>query len=228
MMKTPVNKYTLRNHFTYNWWKYLLAILAGTVLVSLLFTVTAPRVPDNKKVEFYIYGLADAKALDAYMNRVHEEDLPDMEVVSALTMIQDENYGPMQLTTYIAVGEGDVYLLPRDEFISMAGSGAFLPLERDEALMAFFTDAGIDLRRGWRTLADSDETHLYGIPADLLPSLSTLCYAKNGYLAVLLNGGNTDNTLRFLRRLCRDMIAEPEGAAPEASPEAVSVPSAAP
>ena len=215
-MKTPVNKSTFRHHLQYNWWKYILAILAGTVLVDLLFTVTAPRVPDDKKVEFYIYGYADNNALTDYVDRIHAEEMADMESMSFLTIVQDDQYGPMQLTTYIAVSEGDLYLLPRDEFITMASSGCFYPLEDDGELMNFFTEAGIDLRRGWRTLSDSDETHLYGIPMDLLPSLSQLCYAKDGYLCVLMNGGNTENTLKFLRILCRDMLPEP---APAPEPE---------
>lgn len=215
-MKTPVNKNTLKHHFQYNWWKYVIAILAGTVLVNLIFTVTAPRIPDNKKVDFYIYGYSDNNALTEYMDRIHAEEMADMESMSFLTIVQDEQYGPMMLTTYIAVSEGDLYLLPRDEFISMASSGCFYPLEKDDELMKFFTDAGIDLRRGWRTLSDSEETHLYGIPMDLLPSLSRMCYAKDGYLTVLLNGGNTENTLKFLRILCRDTLAEPE---PSPAPE---------
>ena len=63
-----------------------------------------------------------------------------------------------------------------------------MPLEDDEELMAIFNEAGIDLRRGWRTLSESDETHLYGIPVDVLPGLYSLCYAENGYLAVLSCG----------------------------------------
>ena len=55
-MRTPVNGRTLRQHFTYNWWKYLLVIACGIFLVDLLFTVTAPRTPEDKKVEFYVYG----------------------------------------------------------------------------------------------------------------------------------------------------------------------------
>ena len=196
----------------YNWWKYVMAILAGTVLVNLIFTVTAPRVPEDKKVDFYIYGYADSNALTDYMDRVHAEEMSDMESLSFLTILQDDTYGPMQLSTYIAVQEGDLYLLPRDEFITMASSGCFCPLEDDEELMNFFTEAGIDLRRGWRTLSDSDETHLYGIPSDLLPSLSRYCYAKDGYLCILANGGNTENTLKFLRILSRDTLAKPESA----------------
>lgn len=211
-MKTPLNAETLKQHFTYSWWKYILVLVAGIFLVSLVFTVTAPRIPENKKVDFYIYGLSDSEAANAYMEKVRAEEMPDMESMSAVMLTQDATYGPMQLMTYMAAAEGDLYLLPRDEFLSFSSSGAFLPLEGDEELMGIFNEAGIDLRRGWRTLSDSEETHLYGIPADTLPGLDSLCYAPNGYLSVLSAGGNDENTLKFLRRLCRDMITAPETA----------------
>ena len=208
-MNTPITARSLKHHFHYNWWKYLIVLLAGTFLVDLLFTVTAPRIPDEKKVELYVFGYALDADLTAYIDRVHEEEMPEMEAMSAVISYPDETYGPMLLTTYLAAREGDVYLLPREDFLSVSSQAAFLPLEGDAELMALFSDAGLDLRRGWRTLPDSDETHLYGIPMDLLPGLSSLCYVDNGFLAVLSYGGNTENALKFLRILCRGMIGGP-------------------
>ena len=209
-MKTPINAETLRHHFTYSWWKYVLVLIAGIFLVNLIFTVTTPRIPEDKRVDFYIYGLSDSESLNAYMEKIRSEEMPDMEIMTSLTMFPNDAYGPMQLMTYMSAQEGDVFLLTRDEFLSYASSGAFLPLEDDEELMGIFNEAGIDLRRGWRTLADSDETHLYGIPADMLPGLNALCYADNGFLTVTVYNGNQENVMKFLRILCRDMLIAPE------------------
>ena len=219
-MKTPVNSQTLKHHFTYSWWKYLLVLIAGIFAVNLIFTVTAPRIPDEKKVEFYVYGLVDEQGLSAYMERVRVNEMPEMESMTYVSFYQDDTYGPMQLMTHVAAREGDVYLLRRDDFLSYASAGAFMPLEDDEELMAFFSDAGVDLRRGWRTLTESDETHLYGIPADVLPGLNYLCYAENGYLSVLAANGNDEKVMKFLRILCRDMITAPEETAEPAEQEA--------
>ena len=209
-MKTPVNARTLKNHFTYSWWKYLLTLIAGIFLVNLIFTVTAPRIPEDKRVDFYISGLADENAVNAYMEEIRTREMPDQESMSCVILTGDETYGAMQLATYMAAQEGDLYLLPRDDFLSYASGGAFLPLEENAELMAIFNQAGVDLRRGWRTLPDSDETHLYGIPADVLPGLNTMCYAENGFLAVLAFSRNDENVLKFLQCLCRDMITAPE------------------
>lgn len=219
-MKTPLNVKTLKTHFTYSWWKYLIALIAGTFLVNLIFTITSPRIPEEKKVDFYIYGYSDSESLNAYMEEVRKTEMPDMEKMESLTMTIDATYGPMQLSTYIYAKEGDLYLLPREEFLSYAAMGIFVPLEDDEELMALFAASGADLRRGWRTLSDSDETHLFGIPLDAVPGLQTKCYTQNGYLSILITGGNTENSLKFLRILCRDHLTAPEAAEPATEPEA--------
>ena len=163
-MKTPVNGDTIRQHMTYSWWKYVITAVLVVFGVNLLYAVTTYRSPEDKKVLLYIYGYGDETALRSYMSSVREEKMPDMEEMNALILTTDSTYGPMQLTTYIAASEGDVYILPRDHFISLASDGAFLELEGDETLLAMFTEAGASLQSGWRRETESGETHLYGIP----------------------------------------------------------------
>ena len=225
MLKTPVNARTLKNHFAYSWWIYLAVLIAGTFVVDLLFTVTAPRIPEDKKVELYVYGYTDPQALNDYLENVRLTEMPDMEQMDAQTLTLDSTYGPMQLTTYMAAGEGDLYMLPREEFLSFSASGAFVALEEDQELMDFFTQAGKDLRRGWRTLNETDERHLFGIPLDCIPGLSQVAVAQDGFLSVVVNGGNTDNAMKLLKILCRDYISEPE---PTPEPEPDPNPTAAP
>ncbi len=207
-MKTPVNAGTLRQHLTYSWWKYALMIILGTLAVNLLYTVTAYRSPAEKKVELYVYGLADEQKLKAYMEEVQSEKMPDMEEMNVLLLTTDATYGPMQLSTYIAAGEGDLYILPRDEFVSLASSGAWLPLEDEQELVTLLSGAGVNLQSGWRRDADTGVSHLYGIPIAKLPGLADYLYVENGYLCALISGGNDENTFRFLRILCEDMLKE--------------------
>lgn len=208
-MKTPVNGNTIRQHMTYSWWKYVLLAILVVFGVNLYYTVTTYKPPETKKVDMYVYGYADDAALNAYMASVQQEKMSDMEEMRSLVMTTDATYGPMQLTTYIAASEGDIYVLPRDQYISLASEGAFLELENDEALMNLFTEAGASLQSGWRKNTGIGETHLYGIPLSKLPGLSRYCAVENGFIAVLVNNGNDENVLRFLRILCEDMIADP-------------------
>ena len=211
-MKTPVNAKSIRQHLTYAWWKYALVIILGAVAVNLYFTVTVYRPPEDKKVSLYLYGLGDEPGLNSYMASVREEKMPEMEEMNALLLATDATYGPMQLTTYIAAAEGDLYLLPRDQFISFASSGAWLPLENDAELTSLFTSREISLQSGWRRDAESGESHLYGIPVSKLPGLSRYAAVENGFLCILVTNGNDENVLRFLRILCEDMLQEPEPA----------------
>ena len=207
-MKTPINSRTLKQHLTYSWWKYLLVTVLAFGLVDLLYSVTAYRSPADKRVEFYVYGQMDQEKLTAYMENIRKTEMEDMEVMTPLQLLDDRYYGSMQLMTYMAVGEGDVYLLPRDEFVTGASGGSFLPLEEDKELMALFDAAGISLQNGWRKNTETGENHLCGIPQNKLPGLSRYAKATDGYLCAIVNGGNDANALKFLRILCRDMLNE--------------------
>ena len=104
----------------------------------------------------------------------------------------------------------DLYLLSREEFLSYAASGSLVPLENDTELIAMFDAAGVSLQSGWRRETDTGENHLYGIPQDKLPGLAKYAWAQDGYLCMIVTGGNQENTARFLRILTREMITAPD------------------
>ena len=213
-MKTPLNAKTLKHHLAYSWWKYLLIGLISFGLVDLLYSVTAYRPPREKTLGFYIYGYMDEPGLTAWMDNVRETEMTDMEEIRPQMLLDDDTYGPMQLMTYLAAGEGDIYLLPREEFLSNAANGALIPLEEDAELMSLFDAAGISLQSGWRRETETGETHLFGIPQDKLPGLSRYALAKDGFLCIIITSRNTENAAKLLRILCRDMISSsPEEAA---------------
>ena len=209
-MKTPVTSRTLKQHITYNCWKYLLILLLSFGLVDLLYSVTAYRPPREKTLGLYVYGYTAEEALNGYLDNIRETQMPDMETISSVMMTTDDTYGPMQLMTYMAAGEGDLYLLPREQFLNYASSGSLVPLEDDTELVSVFDAAGISLQSGWRRNTETGETHLYGIPQSKLPGLDQYAYAQDGYLCQLITGGNAENASKLLHILCRDMIAEPQ------------------
>ena len=208
-MKTPVTSKSLREHFTYNWWVYLLIALLAFGLVDLLYTVTAYRSPRDKTIGFYVYGYVNDTGMSAYMDNIRETEMSDMEEMTSVMLSMDDTYGPMQLMTYLAAGEGDIYMLPREQFLNYSMSGSMAPLENDTELMALFDAAGVNLQSGWRKETETGENHLYGIPQDKLPGLIQYAYAQDGFLCVPLTGGNQENAMKFLRILCRDMLTAP-------------------
>ena len=217
-MKTPFNSQALKYHLAYSWWKYLLIVLLSFGLVDLLYSVTAYRPPRDKTVGFFVYGYMDEARLSDYMNNIRETEMSDMEEMNSQLLIDDSTYGPMQLMTYLAAGEGDVYLLPREEFLSNAANGALVPLENDAELLSIFDAAGVNLQSGWRRETETGDTHLYGIPQDRLPGLAQYAYSQDGYLCLIISGRNTENAAKFLRILCRDMIVAPPADETSSSP----------
>ena len=216
-MKTPVNAESLRHHLAYNWWKYLLILAVGFGLVDLVYSVTAYRPPREKTLGLYICGLSDDAKLTAYLDGVRETELSDMEMLSAQTLLQGDAYSSMQLTTYLAAGEGDIYAFTREDFLAFAERGALVPLEGDEELTGIFDSAGVSLQSGWRRETETGETHLYGIPLDKLPGFSQYIYVQDGFLAMTVTGGNAENAGILMRILCRDMIAAPPAEEPPPS-----------
>ena len=208
-MKTPVTSKSLRQHFTYNWWVYLLIALLAFGLVDLLYTVTAYRSPRDKTIGFYVYGYVNDTGMSAYMDNIRETEMSDMEEMTPVMLAMDDTYGPMQLMTYLSAGEGDIYMLPREQFLNYSMGGSMVPLENDAELMALFDAAGVNLQSGWRKETETGENHLYGIPQDKLPGLIQYAYAQDGFLCVPLTGGNQENAMKFLRILCRDMLTAP-------------------
>ena len=133
-MKTPVTSKSLRQHFTYNWWVYLLIALLAFGLVDLLYTVTAYRSPRDKTIGFYVYGYVNDTGMSAYMDNIRETEMSDMEEMSSVMLAMDDTYGPMQLMTYLSAGEGDVYMLPREQFLNYSMSGSMVPQSTEKGL----------------------------------------------------------------------------------------------
>ena len=71
-MKTPLTKERLQSHFQYDWWKYLLSVLLCFLGWNLLFAVTAPQVPEEKKLDLMAYAVGDQEAAGAWLEELRE------------------------------------------------------------------------------------------------------------------------------------------------------------
>lgn len=210
-MKTPLTKKRLTDHFTYAWWKYALVLLLAFTGWNLIYSMTQPRVPEEKKIIVGMYGMGTSYYLDDYMLEVQREHLPEMEDVSPMDIMPDETYGDMVLTTRIIANECDIYILPTTQFQNWAGQGGFQPLDEVlPELVADLEEAGISLSRGRRQNSETGEKHLYGIPLRDLPSAQKLLFTDTTdlYLCVFHKTGNDENVLKFADILVRDMMDE--------------------
>lgn len=209
-MKTPMTRQSIRQHFTYSWWKYILLVFLAVFGWNLVYTVTEYHPPADKKVDMYVFSFGEDGLMNAYMEQIRSTEMTDMEEMSCYFVGLDDTYTPMQLTTYIAAGEGHLYILPKEYFQSYAAQGAFIALEDIPGLTDSLKDAGISIDRGWRTEEDSGEKHLYGIPLANFPGLSAYIYdISDLYVSITVTNGNDENSIKFLQRFLTDMLEEP-------------------
>ena len=209
-MKTPMNMQSIRQHFPYAWWKYALLALLAIFGWNLIYTVTEYQPPNDKCVDLFIFGVGEEELLDAYMENIRASEMSDMEQMDSAFLMVDDTYTPMQLMTYIAAGEGHLYMLPKEYFQNYASQDVFMPLEDIPGLTDSLTAAGISFDRGWRTSEELHEKHLYGIPMANFPGLAPYAYGyENSFLCISVTNGNDANSIKFLQLFLEDMLEEP-------------------
>lgn len=212
-MKTPLNKEKIQNHITYSLWKYVLLSVIAVLGWNFIYSVTAYKAPEEKKIIFGVYAYNNETSMNAYMENIRQELMPDMEEMCVNSIMPDDTYGEMILSTRIAARDCDIYLLPRTQFQSYASQGAFMPLE--EALPDLIADleaAGVKLSRGYRASEElGGEKHQYAIPCADLPGVGSMLQidASDMYLCIFLETGNNDNVIKFFDQFVRDMMVEP-------------------
>lgn len=206
-IKTPINRKKIRTHITYNFWKYILVIAAAVFGWDLLYSMTAYKSPEDKRIDLYIQSpLVTEQRAEAFFQPIWEERVPDMEVVDAvmLTSSTQDYYGSMQLTVYIMAQEGDIYMLSSSDFKSFASQGVFLDLQPAIDEGKLHTE-GLDLSAGYVALIDDNglptgERQLFGIPAASLGGLAEGLGldTRDMVLSVTAFSGNEENVIRFL------------------------------
>ena len=214
--KTPLTRKKLSDHLTYHGWKYIL-LAAGAILGwNLIYTQTAYRVPQEKRIDVYIKSATTSQDVaDAFMEPIWKESVPEMELVSSTLLATNNDYtSEMQMGVWIAAGEGDIYILPSADFKSYASAGAFLELQGyvDDGTLQV---DGVDLSAGkvcaavgsdaqGNTVYD-DELKLYGIPLDSYYGyMEGMSLDNRGMvMCVLAANRNDENVLPFMGALLR-------------------------
>lgn len=221
-IKTPVTKENIKNHMTYSLWKYVLMAVLVMFGWSLIYTTTAYRSPQNKRIDVYIQSYtASTETADAFMEPVWKEMVPEMETVASVIMplIDDYNTG-MQIMAYVAAGDIDIFFMNEQYFKTYAGQGLFLPLE-EMVENGTINVSDVDLTTGYVTMVEEyDENerpvktsrHLFGIPLDSFYGFMGGMQLDNRgmYACVLTNNHNDENVIPFFNALLQAGRGEKE------------------
>ena len=209
-MLRSFQKARLKNHLMYDIWKYLLIIALCWFGWDLLYTTTAYRSPQDKRIDVYIMSAtASDDSMEAFLKPIWEEATPEVELVEGLSLLPggaDDYYANMNLTVKMAAGEGDIYFLPQDVFKNFALNGAFVPPDQ------YLNDGrinieGLDVEQRRLTLVDEESgeaaTQLYGIPTDSLYGFMDGMQFdnRNAVMCIAVNNGNDENVVTFFDAL---------------------------
>lgn len=201
---SPITKEKIKTHFQYSWWKYLLLVVLTLLLWNLLFTTTQYRSPEHLKVEFYVDAIETVETtanMEALLEDIHARVMPEMEEVTYTVLGLDETYGSMQLTVWVSAGQGDVYLLMKDRFLSLARNGGLVDLQPyiDNGTLPV---EGFALSKGQVANEYAGAKAQYGIPTDGLTGLSACGAVTEGsFLCMLAGNGNEEYAALFMREL---------------------------
>lgn len=206
MAQKRITKKWLKNHWTYSWWKYLLLVCVCVMGVNVLFTSTAYRPPEEKKIELYVCnGYVDQQSMQDQVSEVFFARFPEQEemTVMNINLASDDMYVQMQFTTYLAAQQGDVLMIPQSHVYQLAGEAA------DNAFLELtpYIESGVidpeALGVQPLKLKDSEGIEgVYAIPADTLYGLFELGNApENSYLCLTAFSGNEDTAAAVLSML---------------------------
>ena len=220
-LATPLTAKKVKDHFTYNAWKYLLAVVLSVFGWNMFYLQTEYRPPADKRLDIYLQGAGMSnEQVNAFFEPIWKKYVPAMEAVEHVIVLpsSQENYmTDVQLTTYLAAGQGDIYMLSSKDFKKYASQGAFLALEELVSAGDIKLE-GIDLRPGHVTYRDIErvdgqdviktESHLYGIPAKQLSGLKAALPLDTDdlYLSITHVSKNKDNAIAFLSGLIQETI----------------------
>lgn len=209
---------TIKHHFSYHWWQYALIVLLSLALWDMIYTQTAYRAPGERRIDIYVQT-AEPQSDEriAVLQAMGERLAPEVEEVNVMTVMPSgdfDMYAGVQLVTYLAAREGDIYVLGAEDFKRFAAQGAFLSLDGEDLQRA---DETKDLRAGvvlpMETQDDgtekpASESQLFGIPLAQFPGAAELLglSRQDAFLSVTHYCDNLDSTLAFINALLKEDV----------------------
>jgi maltose-binding protein MalE len=108
-----------------------------------------------------------------------------------------EYAGRQKLMVMLGSQSGDIYSFPKDEFESMAKTGAFLPLDDYTDLLKHFTKEQLE---EYTYTTEYDQTpRIYGVPVSDVESIgNTFFKTENSVMGVMAYSKNSEKAVEVL------------------------------
>lgn len=217
MPDTKLTWKNIRDHLRRYGVIYVALIVLAAVGSNLLWTMTTPRVPDERRVLCY---LADAYTDPVPLNAVAGELLmeaqafdPDLRAVEFESLMfadpKNDYTGIMLLMARLATGEGDLFLAGPDAMDALLQADACLPLDDYwnvgwlHQLEPYYADI-VDEETGESVRV------IAGLKLDSLDALYDLraMYNEGACLVVAVNGTNIETSMKTAELLVKRLEGE--------------------
>ncbi|MDR2515018.1 MAG: hypothetical protein LBD02_07435 [Christensenellaceae bacterium] len=168
-----IHKDSLKNHFSYSWWAYLLAFVLLWGFWSFAYSATRYVPPREKSLTINFVGSYVPQEFLDEVVALGLAAFPELEQIEAFGITFDEAndaenayLAEQKLQVMIAANESDLFFIDKSLLAPYAGMGAFAPLDdllAGGALAGSFSAE--ELSRGRVNSAELGE-HLFGLPAE--------------------------------------------------------------
>ena len=225
----PDTKFTwanLREHLRKYIWIYVAGVVVCVFVTRMLWTVTRPRIPDDRSVVVYLMDSAssveplDAVARDMLERGQAVDETLQLVEFQSLQYTADDYTSAMLLMTRMSVSEGDAYLASQDGIDALVNAQALLPL--DDAVAGGWM-AAYSLEPYYATFTDEitgeSYTFLAGLRLDGVDALMDMKAFNNrgAYLCLAAGGTNPETTMKVLEIMIDDLTEDTAHAAAEST-----------
>ncbi len=208
MYQVVVNKETLQNHLHYDWWKYVVGIVVTIMMWNLVFTMSRPQTPRDKKVDIFLVGdfLLEEKAESVSQRML--EDFPDLLEINFLNIpLGDpelEVMGRQKLMVMIGAQEGDIFVFSKEEFEAYAKQGAFMPLDEyiDDEITKYVSEEELEEYKlsVEDEYAEDKQPHIYGIPLKGVTLLNDTGYdVEDKVVSIIAYSKNREKAIEVMK-----------------------------
>lgn len=176
---------------------------------SLIFTTTAYRAPRDKRLDVYfVTDLVPEETLNWFEEQIMAR-YDEVEDTNCLSIVYSETdyYGSMQMSTYMAAQEGDIYIMDRERFDTLKDQEGFTVLN------AAIEEGTLNLRGIDTTLSTVKDAQgapcVVAVPAAELYGLQDLQIDNRDlYICIMAYSPNQDEAIDFANWMIETMLAE--------------------
>lgn len=186
-----ITRTIIKNHFAYDWWKYLVGIVCVLISWNIAYTI-ATRVPPEKMMEVYLVNdyIEEPDKLDELSERALTY-FPELEEISfydiplmteANEMPQDQGGLALQQKLMVTIGaqQGDIFIFSQKSFDVFAKQGLFIDLEPYIKDGTIQVDPSLEYKAKVENDDGTSETMLCGISVDGNKVLESIGYNTKG------------------------------------------------